>query len=121
MNEKLNKKNQSIVDLATEARFRVLGAKPNAHVMYTVNKQGERTHYGVYDCELQLNAKGNFDKEQPAPQLLGDLIPYKQTPMSEIGQWVHAGAWCTAAENIFKLNVSLTKFADALGQKREGE
>jgi len=114
----LHPNEESIIEMVIEARYRVLMTKPHATVMYTVDKNGEKKFYGVYDCAFELNDKGNFAKEQPAPQLLGDLIPYDKTPMHPVLQKIHAGAWCSASEDLFKKTVSMSTIADGVLLKK---
>jgi hypothetical protein len=120
-NDEQQKHDLESLALVNKARNYVMTAKPNTHVMYTVNKQGERTHFGIYDCSLELNDKKNLCKEQPAPQLIGDLITYQLAPLDRVAQLLHVGAWCSAADDVGRLNMNLSKVADAMGLKREGE
>jgi hypothetical protein len=105
-----------LIDAVTEARKYVFTARPNAHVMYTVNRQGERTHFGVYDCPLEVNEKGNLCKEQPAPQLLGDLIPYQKSMEYDVATIWHVNAWASASMDVRKLLLNLSKRPDASAQ-----
>ena len=110
-NEQEQKQIKLMLNLLAEAQQYVQCIKPNAHILYTFNKQGEKTHFGLYDCLLGINEKGNFRREQPAPQLLGDLIPYDRYKAKEISMLLHVGAWTSARIDLGKLNTSLNSFA----------
>ena len=44
----------------------------HAKLMYSTDRKGKITHVGVYDCQLLLNERHNFNSnKQYAPQLLG--------------------------------------------------
>lgn len=90
------RRNIQLYAAVPEAQIALLWANPHAHLMYTVTSAGDITHYGIYGCKLEVNSKGQWRKQQAAPQLLGDLIPFDKYKRKDVGQLLHADAWTSA-------------------------
>jgi hypothetical protein len=59
------------------SREYVVEKHPDAEVRYKTDKDGKRTHVGIYlTGGVDLDEKQNYSKQQHRMQLIGTLIPY---------------------------------------------
>ena len=86
--------------LLTGSILNVLDRRPNAKVLFTLNKKKQRTHFAIYDCSIDLNEKGQVSREQEAPQRLSSLYEVRynaNTGGARLRQDFYADAWMSAS------------------------
>ena len=69
---------------------------PNAKLIFIRDRQGQKTHFGLFDFELSIDPKWKLRSEQPLPILLGDLVPYNHCEVLELGALAYVNAWSSA-------------------------
>lgn len=83
-------------------------AYPNATKLVTTAENGNPTHIGIYDVALTLNSRGYFRPlDQPAPQLLGELIQIGSSIHRTLDKRVELitelSCWFTALDHAIRL------------------
>ena len=71
--------------------------RPDAKLMFGVDRRGTVTHVGIYDAKLLLNERNQFHPiEQFAPQLLSERLEYREEWQSRSKLRLQFDAWASA-------------------------